>query len=150
MRALAAAATALLLGSCYAPDGRCTADADCLPDQVCGADALCVPGTRPPAGDPPVAAPDSYPFVGAGPFQVPASAPSGPQGVLANDTDPDGHALSAVLVSGPTYGELFLAPDGSFVYAPIVGFAGTDAFSYRASDGLLSSAVADVAITVSP
>ncbi len=150
MRKLAAAAAALLLASCYEPDGRCTADADCLSDQVCGADGLCVPGTRPPPGNPPVASPDAYPFVGAGPFDVPAEAASGPQGVLANDTDPDGQPLTALRVAGPAYGVLFLSPDGSFTYAPVLGFTGTDSVTYRASDGLLTSAVTTVSITVSP
>ena len=39
---------------------------------------------------------------------------SPPPGVLGNDTDPDGDALSAVLVSGPSNGTLTLNADGSF------------------------------------
>ncbi len=148
MRSLAAAA--LLLASCYEPTGQCAAAADCLADQVCGADGLCVPGTRPPPGNPPIAAPDTYAFVGAGPFDVPASGPTPPVGVLANDTDPDQHALTAVFESDASYGRVFLAPDGSFTYAPIQGFTGADGFTYRASDGLLGSAVTTVSITVSP
>lgn len=142
MRRLAATAAALLVASCYEPGGQCSVDADCLADQVCGADALCVPGTRPPPGNAPVAAADTYPFVGRGPFDVPA------RGVLSNDTDADGDALTAVLESPPAYGQVFLAPDGSFVYAPVQGFTGADAFTYRASDGVLSSAVTSVTISV--
>ncbi|HEX9050214.1 MAG TPA: Ig-like domain-containing protein [Anaeromyxobacter sp.] len=150
MRRLVPAAAALLLASCYDPSGRCTVDTDCLADQVCGADHLCVPGTRPPPGNPPVAAPDTYAFTGPGPFDVPASGSAPPVGVLANDTDPAQHPLTAVLVSGPAYGQLFLAPDGSFTYAPIQGFTGSDGFTYRATDGVLSSAVTGVTIAVSP
>ncbi len=144
-----AAVAALLLASCYEPGGQCAADADCLADQVCGPDALCVPGTRPPAGNAPVGVADSYAFAGAGPFQV--AAP----GVLSNDTDADGGPLTAAMEpSGTTRtqagGTVFLAPDGSFTYAPLLGFTGADAFTYRASDGLLTSAVTTVSITVSP
>jgi hypothetical protein len=38
--------------------------------------------------------------------------------VLTNDTDVDGDALSAVLVSGPAHGSLTLNADGSFTYTP--------------------------------
>jgi hypothetical protein len=152
MRWLAATAAVLLVASCYEPGGQCSVDADCLADQVCGADALCVPGTRPPPGNAPVALADTYAFVGPGPFDVPASASTPPMGVLFNDTDADGHALTAEIVvdSGPRYGQVFLRPDGGFTYAPIQGFTGADAFTYRATDGVLTSAVTSVSITVSP
>jgi ELWxxDGT repeat protein/VCBS repeat-containing protein len=61
-------------------------------------------------------------------------APS--RNVLANDTDVD--ALTASVVTGPT-GSLVLNPDGTFSYTPTTGFTGTDSFTYRASDGTLSS-----------
>lgn len=56
-------------------------------------------------------------------------------GVLRNDSDIDNQPLTAVLVAGPANGTLTLASDGSFVYTPTGGFAGSDSFSYRASDG---------------
>jgi ELWxxDGT repeat protein/VCBS repeat-containing protein len=70
-------------------------------------------------------------------------------GVLANDLDPEGDPLTAMLVTGPANGALALAADGSFSYAPDANFSGNDGFSYRASDpsGALSD-VAAVAITV--
>jgi PKD repeat protein/flagellar hook assembly protein FlgD len=71
-------------------------------------------------------------------------------GVLANDTDPDGDTLTAELVAGPTHGQLDLRPDGSFTYRPDPDRAGEDSFSYRASDGALLSAPATVTITVAP
>jgi VCBS repeat-containing protein len=43
---------------------------------------------------------------------------------------------------------LTLAADGSFTYTPNAGFVGTDAFTYQATDGLLSSNVATVTIDV--
>ncbi|KKK72337.1 hypothetical protein LCGC14_2904880, partial [marine sediment metagenome] len=69
-------------------------------------------------------------------------------GVLANDVDADGDALSAVLVEGPTHGQVQLAADGSFVYTPDEGFMGVDSFTYRASDGELDSDLASVSIAV--
>jgi hypothetical protein len=56
-------------------------------------------------------------------------------GVLGNDTDPDGDPLTAVLVTGPSHGSLTLNANGSFSYTPAADFAGSDSFTYRASDG---------------
>ena len=50
-------------------------------------------------------------------------------GVLANDSDPDGDALSTLLASEPFQGSLSLGADGSFIYTPAGGFVGTDAFT---------------------
>jgi VCBS repeat-containing protein len=71
-----------------------------------------------------------------------------PPGVLANDADPNGDALTAVIESGPSHGSLNLNDDGSFSYAPDTNFYGTDSFTYRANDGFLDSEVATVSITV--
>ncbi len=69
-------------------------------------------------------------------------------GVLANDTDPNGLLLSAVLQTSPSHGTLTLSSDGSLVYTPTANFSGTDSFTYEASDGPLLSNVATVTITV--
>lgn len=69
-------------------------------------------------------------------------------GVLANDADPQGQPLSAVVLTGPTSGSLSLRPDGSFTYTPNPNFNGSDSFTYTASDGVADSAPATVAITV--
>ena len=68
-------------------------------------------------------------------------------GVLGNDSDVEGDALSAVLVSGPAHGSLTLRSDGSFVYAPAQDYFGPDSFTYRARD-LQNSNVATVALQV--
>ena len=72
----------------------------------------------------------------------------GSPGLLGNDTDLEADGLTAVLISGPTSGTLTLLPDGSFVYTPVVSFAGDVTFQYVANDGSLSSSVQTVTITV--
>lgn len=69
-------------------------------------------------------------------------------GVLSNDTDPDGDAITAVLVSSPSHGTLTFHADGSFTYTPNAHFACTDSFTYKANDGLADSNVATVTIHV--
>jgi VCBS repeat-containing protein len=71
-------------------------------------------------------------------------------GVLANDTDPNGLALSALLVTKPADGQLTLNSNGSFTYVPEADFNGTDSFTYEDTDGLATSNVATVTITVTP
>ena len=71
-------------------------------------------------------------------------------GVLSNDTDPEGSALTAVLVSGPSDGTLTLNADGSFTYTPNANFFGSDSFTYKANDGELDSNVATVTLTIIP
>jgi len=70
-------------------------------------------------------------------------------GLLINDTDAEFDPLNASFNPGfgPFNGTVVLNPDGSFQYMPDVGFAGTDTFSYIASDGLDSS-TALVTLTV--
>ncbi|MCB8942743.1 MAG: tandem-95 repeat protein [Ardenticatenaceae bacterium] len=69
-------------------------------------------------------------------------------GVLDNDTDGDGDALTAVLDTNPTNGTLSLNADGSFTYTPTLGFEGDATFTYHAEDGIDSSNVATVTISV--
>jgi VCBS repeat-containing protein len=69
-------------------------------------------------------------------------------GLLANDTDVDGPSLIAVRVTGPSHGTLTLNANGSFVYTPAANYNGPDSFTYRASDGLLTSNLATVTIDV--
>ena len=91
---------------------------------------------------PPVANDDAYTVTQDTPLAVPAP------GVLANDSDADGDALTASLVTGPSNGGLILNPDGSFDYTPNAGFFGTDSFTYVANDAQADSNVATVTITV--
>jgi DNA-binding beta-propeller fold protein YncE len=78
--------------------------------------------------EPPVAANDTYSTQG----QLTVNAT---QGVLANDTDPDGDSLSATVVSTTSNGSLVLSDSGRFTYTPDSDFGGADSFTYRVSDG---------------
>lgn len=69
-------------------------------------------------------------------------------GVLGNDYEPQGATMTAVLFSGPSSGVLVLNEDGSYTYTPNPGFAGTDSFTYQASNGTVQSGIAAVIITV--
>lgn len=69
-------------------------------------------------------------------------------GVLGNDSDFDGDALTARRMTTTAHGTLNLNPDGSFTYAPQAGFSGVDTFTYQANDGKLDSNIATVTITV--
>ncbi len=69
-------------------------------------------------------------------------------GVLTNDSDPDGDSITAVLVSGPSNGVLTLNDNGSFEYTPTTGFSGSDSFTYKANDTQLDSNQITVTIDV--
>jgi VCBS repeat-containing protein len=73
-----------------------------------------------------------------------------PPGVLDNDSDRDGDALTAVRVSGPAHGTLTLNANGSFSYTPAADYNGPDSFTYQANDGSLDSTAATVTLTVTP
>ncbi len=94
---------------------------------------------------PPVAQNDTYVTTQGNSLNV-----GGGQGVLANDSDPQGRALTAVLLAGPADGTLVLNNNGQFPYTPNAGFSGTDSFTYQDTNGLLNSNVATVTLTVTP
>lgn len=69
-------------------------------------------------------------------------------GVLANDVEADGDALTVTLLEGTSNGTLDLQADGSFTYTPDLNYHGTDQFTYEISDGIEDSGVATVLINV--
>ena len=71
-------------------------------------------------------------------------------GVLDNDSDADGDPITAVLAKGAGFGAVGLAADGSFTYTPGPNYYGPDSFEYYATDGVLNSLAARVAINVVP
>ena len=74
---------------------------------------------------------------------------NGNTSLIANDSDPDGDALTATLVSSPTYGTLTLNPDGTFSYVQNGTLNSGDSFTYKVSDGTLDSGNATVNIYLS-
>lgn len=70
-------------------------------------------------------------------------------GVLSNDLDADGDAITAHVVQAPVGGNLVLSNDGSFVYNAPTNFFGTDSFTYSANDHRPSE-VATVTLNVLP
>nr|WP_281177174.1 Ig-like domain-containing protein [Marinobacterium profundum] len=91
----------------------------------------------------PDAKPDTYETTVGEVLSVDAAS-----GVLANDTDVEGDALSAILVSGASKGAVALAEDGSFVYTPNPIASGTDSFIYQAFDGIDLSETTTVTINL--
>jgi hypothetical protein len=107
-------------------------------------EALEIPGsgTPPQANTPPKATADDFTVTEDTPLIL---------DVHANDSDADGDALSAVIVSGPAHGRLDVDPqDGSLTYTPDDDYFGPDGFSYRASDGVDVSEAVDVTLDVLP
>lgn len=69
--------------------------------------------------------------------------------VLANDTDPEGDALSVTrVVTAPTLGRTTINPDNTITYTHNPGPVGTDSFVYEISDGRGNTATATVTVTI--
>ncbi len=82
------------------------------------------------SNQPPVAQDDAYSLSeDTGLFLISAE-----DGVLKNDSDPDGDLLTAEIVTSTQHGELGLNAQGSFIYTPDADFFGTDQFTYTAND----------------
>ncbi len=94
-------------------------------------------------GLPPEASDDAYNVRRNTILRVPAP------GVLGNDADPDGDAITARVIDPPRNARSFvLNANGSFDYEPAPGFTGVDTFTYVAQDGETSSEKATVSIDV--
>ena len=110
-----------------------------------GVDSAGVTVVVTPQPDVPVASDDAYATT------VNTAVVRAAPGVLTNDADEDGDAVTAQTtpVTAPSNGSLTLSADGSFAYTPNLGFIGTDTFTYRVSDGTGLTDDAAVTITVS-
>ena len=69
-------------------------------------------------------------------------------GVMANDLDPDGDPITAILNTPPDSGSLTLDPDGTVLYVPEANFIGVVTFTYHVNDGTFNSNVASAVITI--
>ena len=70
---------------------------------------------------------------------------------LANDSDPDGDALSITAVTPPANGTAEILESGTRLrYTPAKDFFGEDAFTYTVEDGFGGAATATVTVTVAP
>lgn len=92
--------------------------------------------------DAPAGAADAYSGQEETPLVVAAAA-----GVLANDADVEGGALTAALAMAPNKGSVSLASDGGFTYTPDPDAWGVDVFRYSVSDGVAAS-TAQVVLTL--
>lgn len=89
---------------------------------------------------PPVAIADTATTVAGTPVTV---------NVLANDSDPNGDALTITSVTGVQNGTAIIV-NGAVVFTPTTGFTGTGSFTYAISDGKGGSASATATVTINP
>ncbi|MEG0343447.1 MAG: tandem-95 repeat protein, partial [Acinetobacter sp.] len=68
--------------------------------------------------------------------------------LLATASDQDGDLLETILITQPEHGRLEKRADGRYEYMPTQDYSGTDHFSYRVTDGELSSHVVSVSIII--
>jgi outer membrane protein OmpA-like peptidoglycan-associated protein len=66
--------------------------------------------------------------------------------VLANDSDPDGDALTVISTTEPHEGSVAINGDNTVTYTPFAQFCGIDAFRYTISDGHGNTASALVTV----
>jgi large repetitive protein len=93
-------------------------------------------------------APDRAPVANDDTATTPAGAPV-TTSVLANDTDPDGDALTVASLTQPANGTVTCTPSAC-TYTPEPGFSGTDTYTYTVSDGRGLTDTATVTVTVTP
>ena len=68
--------------------------------------------------------------------------------LLANDSDPDGDALSVTAVAQGTGGSVSLGAANAVTFTPAAGFVGNAAFTYTVSDTRGASATGNVTVSV--
>lgn len=68
--------------------------------------------------------------------------------LLANDSDPNGDALTVVSVTSAAHGLAALNADGSVRYTPAAGYTGTDTFNYQLRDAQGATATGTVTVNI--
>jgi hypothetical protein len=79
-----------------------------------------------------------------------SAAPGVPKAVILPAVDVNGDPMTFAIVTAPAHGVLSDCSTGGCVYTSQAGYAGPDRFTWRASDGQLTSNVADMLIEVQP
>ncbi|MFW9966331.1 MAG: tandem-95 repeat protein, partial [Candidatus Thorarchaeota archaeon] len=97
-----------------------------------------------PVNDAPVGVDDSYTI------DEDTSLDLAAPGLLGNDYDVDGDAITLDVLTVPTHGSGSISADGSFSYNPNPNWYGTDSLTYRVFDGTEYSGIVTVTITVNP
>ena len=70
-------------------------------------------------------------------------------GVLLNDSDPDGDALTVLgITTGPAHGTAVVNTDNTITYTPASNYSGQDSFVYQIGDGHGGTAVASVNLNI--
>ena len=94
--------------------------------------------------DPPATVPDQLQLLG--------DATSGSVNVLANDSDPDGDALTVTGSTDGSFGTVSCDSDGQCTYTGGASFSGTDEFTYDATDtsGAMSTESVRVCSSAAP
>lgn len=72
-----------------------------------------------------------------------------PTPITLTATDPDGDALTYIIVVQPLHGTL-TGTGANLTYTPTLNYNGADSFTFRANDGSLNSNIATVSITINP
>ena len=98
-----------------------------------------------PPNTPPTGADRAFELREDGPLSVGAAT-----GLLQGAVDPDEQNLSVQLIEGASHGLLTLRGDGSFDYAPDADWSGNDSFTFVVFDGVDTSALHTVSLTVTP
>ena len=92
--------------------------------------------------DSPIGGADAYSTVEDKPLRIKAP------GILANDSDPDGEAITFEILDEPKHGRFEIQEDGGFTFQPDANWHGETQFRYKIHSGGESSDAIDVSINV--